>query len=279
MKNVKILRDKTGAGMVDCKKALDESSGDIEKAVEILRKKGMAKAAKTSERQAGEGVILVDINGEGNEGYILEMNSETDFVARNEQFRGLADLVLKIMEIKKPKNKEELLQIKISDYSASLLGNTPLNIEETIGERLATLSGIIGEKLDIKRFAVLSSVGTVAGYAHVGGKIGVLVALDKSGQNELAYDVAMQIAATNPKYISPEEVLAEEINKEKEIYKAQLLKDGKPENMIDKIMSGKLAKFYEEVCLVKQEYVKDDKKKVQDILGGVKVERFIRYSL
>lgn len=279
MENIKILRDKTGAGMVDCKKALDEAGGDINEAVEILRKKGLAKAAKRSDREAGEGVILVDINKEGNEGYILEMNSETDFVARNEQFRGFADLALKIIETKKPKNKEELLQIKISDYMAGLSGNTPLNIEETIGERLATLSGIIGEKLDIKRFDILSSSGTVACYTHAGGKIGVLAALDKEGQSDIAYDIAMQIAATNPKYIYSSEVPADEIDREKEIYQAQLLKEGKPENMIDKIMPGKLAKFYEEVCLTKQEYIKDDGKKVENILNGIRVEKFIRYSL
>lgn len=279
MENIKILRDKTGAGLVDCKKALDEASGDLNQAVEILRKKGLAKAAKRSDRETREGVILVDINKEGNEGYILEMNSETDFVARNEQFRGLADLALKIVETKKPKSKEELLQIKISDYLVGLSGSTPLNIEETIGERLAALSGIIGEKLDIKCFNVLSSSGTVACYSHAGGKIGVLVALDRENQGDLAYDLAMQIAAANPKYIYPEDVPADEIEREKGIYQAQLLKEGKPENMIDKIMPGKLAKFYEEVCLVKQEYIKDDGKKVEDILNGVKVERFIRYSL
>jgi elongation factor Ts len=149
----------------------------------------------------------------------------------------------------------------------------------TIKDNLDSLSGIIGEKLDIKKYEIFSSAGTVAVYSHMGGRIGVLVALDKEGQSDIAYDVAMQIAAANPKYIYPEDVLEAELNKEKEIYREQLLKEGKPENMIDKIMQGKIAKFYEEVCLVKQEYIKDDKKKVQDILGGVKVEKFIRYSL
>ncbi|MDP2736819.1 MAG: translation elongation factor Ts [bacterium] len=265
MENIKILRDKTGAGMVDCKKALDESGGDINKAVEILRKKGIAKAAKRSDRQAGEGVIKVALSGDAKSGYIVEINAETDFVVRSEKFQEFVEKVTELIVKKQPKDLAELMALDIDGI--------------TVKDNLDSLSGIIGEKLDIKRYEMLTSAGTVAVYSHMGGRIGVLVALDKEGQSDIAYDVAMQIAAANPKYINSEDVLVEEINKEKEIYKAQLLKEGKPENMIDKIMPGKLAKFYEEVCLVKQEYIKDDKKKVQDILGGVKVERFIRYSL
>jgi len=265
MENIKILRDKTGAGMVDCKKALDESGGDINKAVEILRKKGIAKAAKRSDREAGEGVIKIAVSQDSKVGYIVEINAETDFVVRSEKFQEFADKVMQLIRGKQPKDLAELMSLNIG--------------ANTVKENLDSLSGVIGEKLDIKRYGMLSSAGTVAVYSHMGGKIGVLVALSKEGQSDIAYDIAMQIAAANPKYISPEDVLAEEINKEKEIYKAQLLKEGKPENMIDKITQGKLAKFYEEVCLLKQEYIKDDSKKVEDILGGVKVEKFIRYSL
>ena len=265
MENIKILRDKTGAGMVDCKKALDESGGDIDKAVEILRKKGIAKAAKRSDREAGEGLIKVALSGNANNGYIVEINAETDFVVRSEKFQEFVGKVMQLIIEKQPKDSAELMALNIGGG--------------TIKENLGSLSGIIGEKLDIKRYETLNSAGTVAAYSHMGGKIGVLVALDKEGQSDVAYDIAMQIAAANPKYISPEDVLADEINKEKEIYKAQLLKEGKPENMIGKIIQGKLAKFYEEVCLIKQEYIKDDSKKVEDILGGVKVEKFIRYSL
>jgi len=265
MENIKILRDKTGAGMVDCKKALDESGGDINKAVEILRKNGIAKAAKRSDRQAGEGVIKVALSGDAKTGCIVEINAETDFVVRSEKFQEFTEKIIKLIVKKQPKDLAELMALEIDGI--------------TVKDSLDSLSGIIGEKLDIKRYEMLASAGTVAVYSHMGGKIGVLVALDKEGQSDIAYDMAMQIAAANPKYISPEDVLPAELEKEKEIYKAQLLKEGKPENMIDKIMAGKLAKFYEEVCLVKQEYVKDDKKKVQDILGGVRVEKFIRYSL
>jgi len=265
MENIKILRDKTGAGMVDCKKALEEAGGDIDKAVEILRKKGIAKAAKRSDREAGEGVVKVALSGDAKTGYVVEINAETDFVVRSEKFQAFTEKVVQLIIEKQPKDLAELMSLSFDGG--------------TVKENLDSLSGVIGEKLDIKRYEMLKSAGTVAAYSHMAGRIGVLVALDKEGQSDIAYDVAMQIAAANPRYINTEDVAADELNKEKEIYKAQLLKEGKPENMIEKIMVGKLAKFYEEVCLVKQEYIKDDSKKIEDILGDVKVEKFIRYSL
>ncbi len=265
MEKLKLLRDKTGAGMVDCKKALEEAGGELDKAVEILRKKGIAKAAKRSDREAGEGVVKVALSGDAKTGFIVEINAETDFVTRNEKFQEFVEKVVKLVMEKKPKDLAEL---------------TALNLDgATVKETLDSLSGVIGEKLDIKRYDMLKSAGTVAAYSHMGGRIGVLAALGKEGQSDIAYDIAMQIAAVNPKYINPENVDAAELNKEKEIYREQLLKEGKPENMIEKIMAGKVAKFYEEVCLMKQEYIKDDSKKVEDILGGIKVEKFIRYSL
>jgi elongation factor Ts len=264
MSLIKNLRDKTGAGIGDCKKALDESGGDIEKAVEILRKKGIAKAAKRGEREACEGVILVDTNEAGNEGYILEINSETDFVARNEKFKKLAGEVLVVVKSQKPEDLSTLLSADMGDG--------------TVKENIDNLSGTIGEKLEIKRFAVLKGA-SVAAYSHMGGRIGVLVSLDKAGEKDLAGDLAMQVAAANPKYIKFEEVNEEEIAKEKEIYTEQLKKEGKPENMIANILKGKINKYFEEVCLIEQEYIKDDKKKVKDILGEAGVEKFIRYSL
>ena len=262
---LKLLREKSGAGMVDCKKALDEAGGDISKAVEILRKKGLAKAAKRSDREAGEGVVKAALAGDTKTGYIMEINAETDFVVRGEKFQELAEKVMRLIMEKRPQSLADLIALEINGA--------------TVKENLDGLSGVIGEKLAIKRYDILNSAGTVAAYAHIGGKIGVLVALAKEGQSDIAYDIAMQIAAANPKYIYQEDVPIDEINREKEIYQAQFLKEGKPENMIDKIMPGKLAKFYEEVCLIKQEYIKDDCKKVEDILGGVKIEKFIRYSL
>ncbi|MDD5032318.1 MAG: translation elongation factor Ts [Patescibacteria group bacterium] len=261
---IKSLRGKTGAGMVDCKKALEEAGGDIEKGGEILRKKGITKAAKRSEREACEGVVLVAANDAGTEGYILEMNSETDFVALNEKFQTLAKLIFDLIKDKKPAGTEELLSLNLDNG--------------TVKEDLDNLSGTIGEKLEIKGFAVLAGA-SVAAYSHANGRIGVLVSLDKAGENELAKEIAMQVAAVNPRYLSREQVPAEEIEKEKEIYRASLAKEGKPEPIIEKIIFGKLDKYFEEICLTEQEYIKDDKKKVKDILGEVKVEKFIRYSL
>jgi len=265
MEKLKILREKTGAGIGDCQAALTEVGGDIDKAVEILRKKGIAKAAKRSDRETREGVIKLAVSDDAKTGYIVEINAETDFVVRSEKFQAFAAKILDLIIAKQPEDLAELISLNFAG--------------STVKEDLDSLSGVIGEKLDVKRYDKLTSSGTVAVYSHSGGKIGVLAALNKEGQSDIAYDIAMQVAAANPKYIAPADVAAGEIAKEKEIYREQLLKEGKSENMIEKITAGKLEKFYEEVCLVKQEYIKDDKKQVEDILGGVKVEKFIRYSL
>jgi elongation factor Ts len=262
---IKELREKTGAGMTACKKALDETGGDMEKAVEYLRKQGIAKAAKRGDRETSEGIIKLAVSSDNKEAYIMKLVSETDFVARNEKFLTLADQVLELIKDKKPADLGELHSLAMDGV--------------TVKEVIDNLSGTIGEKMAVKDFAVLKSEGTVAAYSHLGGKIGVLVSLDKSEHEELAVDMAMQIAAANPRYLSPDEVPAGETDKEKEIYKEQLIKEGKPENIIEKIMEGKINKYFEEVCLLNQEYIKDDKKKVKDILGNVKVEKFVRYSL
>lgn len=262
--NIKLLREKCGAGMVDCKKALEEAQGDMKKAIEILRKKGIAKAAKRSDREAGEGIIMVAVNETGNEGYILEINSETDFVARNEKFTKLAETIFNLIKVNQPNNLEELSSLAVDNG--------------TVKESLDNLSGTIGEKIGLKRFAILSGA-CVAAYSHGSRRIGVLAALNKPGKDELAKDMAMQIAAANPKYLGLEEVPAQELEKEKEIYRASLAKEGKPEQIIKQIIAGKLDKYYEEVCLLEQKYIKDDKKRVKDVLGDSKIEGFIRYSL
>lgn len=264
MEQIKELRERTGAGMVDCKKALDETGGDLEKAIEVLRKKGIAKAAKRSERDASEGIIKVFVNEEKNEGCLIELNAETDFVARNEKFQQLADKILMVAAKNKPATAEDLLKMELDGS----------NVEEQI----SNLSGVIGEKLALGRVACISGQ-TVTAYSHLGGRIGVLVALNQAGKEDLATDVAMHIAAANPKYLDCSEVEASELEKEKEIYREQLLKEGKPEAMIENIMQGKVKKYYSEVCLLDQEYIKDDKKTVKDILGGVVLEKFVRYSL
>lgn len=264
MEFIKQLREMTGAGMVDCKKALDESANDLNKAVEILRKKGISKAAKRTDRETNEGVVKVAVNAEKTEGYILELDSETDFVSRNDKFQNFADAVLNLVKTQKPADLAALLALTLDGL--------------TVADSLANLSGTIGEKMTIKRFAVISG-GTVSAYSHLGGRLGVLVALDRAQEEALASDVAMQVAAANPKYLLPSEVDPAEMAKEKEIYKELLIKEGKPENMVDKIVEGKMGKFYSEVCLTEQEYIKDDKKKVKDILGGANILKFVRYAL
>lgn len=265
MNNIKLLREKCGAGMMDCKKALAEASGDITKAIEILRKQGITKAAKRSGRETSEGIIKLAISDAGNEGYIVEVNAETDFVVRNEKFQDFVNKVLTIIMQHKPRSLEDLLAFNMEDG--------------TVKDTLDNLSGTIGEKMEIKRFDILSTNGTMAKYSHMGGRIGVLVALDKPEEDELAYNMAMQVAAANPKYIKPEDIPAEETDKEKEIYRELMIREGKPENILDKIINGKINKYFEDVCLIKQEYIKDDTKKTEDILGDVKVEKFVRYSL
>lgn len=264
MELIKKLRAMTGAGMVDCQKALKEAENDLDKAVEILRKKGIAKAAKRTDRDTSEGVVKLMVNEAGNEAYILELNSETDFVARNAQFQDFADQVLAVIAAKRPAMLDELLALPLNDM--------------TVGDALSNLSGTIGEKMTINRFAILSGE-TVAAYSHLGGKIGVLVALDKPNMTEIATDVAMQIAASNPKYLKPEDVPVEEMDREKAIYREQLIKEGKPEAMVDKIVEGKMGKYYSEVCLIEQEFIKEDKKKVKEILAGANILGYIRYSL
>ena len=264
MEIIKQLREMTGAGMVDCKKALDEAEGDLNKAVEILRKKGIAKAAKRTDRETNEGIVMISVNDDATEGYMVEVNSETDFVSRNEKFQDFTKQILEVIKTAKPAVLDELLAAPFSD--------------NTLKESLETLSGVIGEKLAIKRLAIVEGQSVTA-YSHLGGRIGVLVAFDKKVDQGVADDIAMQVAAANPKYLVSSEVPSEELEKEKEIYRVLLLKEGKPEAMIEKILEGKTAKYYSEVCLTEQEYIKDDKKKVKDILGDASITKFVRFSL
>jgi len=266
MEEIKKLREKTGAGIVDCRNALAEAGGDIEKAAEILRKKGIAKAAKRSDREAKEGIVRVGVDNSAGNGWIIEFNSETDFVARNEKFRNFTDEIFALAKTSNIASLDELLAAKTASGAS-------------VKEALDVLSGTIGEKLDIKRMEKVSSAGTVAAYSHMDGRIGVLVALNAEDKEELAREVAMQVAASNPVCISRDQIPAESLEKEKEIYREQLKKENKPENMIEKILEGKLNKYYEEVCLVDQEYIKDDKKKVKDVLGDAVVEKMVRFAL
>jgi elongation factor Ts len=264
MELIKKLREISGAGMMDCKKALEEAGNDCDKALELLRKKGIAKAAKREGHEATEGVVELGVNEAGDEGYMVEVNSETDFVSRNEKFRNLSKQILEVIKANKPADLEALLALPMGD--------------STVKETVDSLSGTIGEKLSIKQFAIINGA-SVAGYSHMGGTMGVLLALDVVGKTDLAMDMAMQAAATNPLYITPAEVPMAEIDKEKEIEREILTKAGKPANMIEKILEGKVAKYFEANCLVKQEYIKDDNKKVEQVLNGANITALKRFSL
>ncbi|MEI6378611.1 MAG: translation elongation factor Ts [Candidatus Falkowbacteria bacterium] len=266
MEEIKLLRQRTGAGMVDCKKALDEAAGDIEKAIEILRKKGIAKAAKREARETREGLVKFVVSADGHQAVMVEFNAETDFVVRNDSFQKFIADVMDLAAMHWPKNIDQLLELPMAD------GNS-------IKSNLEVMSGVIGEKLAVSRMEYLSTNGSIGGYSHAGGKIGALVALDAADAGDLARDIAMQVAAANPRYLNPADVDAAEIETEKSVYAELLKKEGKPEAMLEKIMEGKLVKFYEGICLTKQEYIKDDKLKVEQLLGGKQIEKFIRFSL
>lgn len=249
------LRQKTGAGMMDCKKALTEADGDIQKAIEILRKKGAAVAAKRAEKSANEGLILTKVSDDRKSGVIAEINCETDFVAKSEDFQQLANKVVETLAANKPQNVEELLS-----------GSTETN------NHLQDVMGKVGEKIEISRFAVEEAEsGIIVDYVHLGSKLGVLVKFEnvEKAQEELyviGKDIAMQIAAMKPICTHRDEVPMDLIDKELEIYKEISRKEGKPENILDKIAQGKLNKYYQENCLTEQAFIKDNSKSVGDLI-------------
>ena len=251
---VKDLREKTGAGMMDCKKVLTETDGDMEKAIELLRERGIAKAAKKSGRVAAEGLVEAYVAEDGKTGAIVEVNSETDFVGKNEEFKNFVMSVAKQIVEKKPANVEDLL----AQESMEVAGKT---VQEVLVEKIAT----IGENINIRRFARFEAEGLVEKYIHGDGKIAVLVNM-KKGNKEVAKDICMQIAAARPEYVRKEEVPEERVSKEMEILKAQTMNEGKPEAIAEKIVQGRIGKFYEEICLVDQAFVKDPNKKVSQLL-------------
>jgi len=251
---VKALREKTGAGMMDCKKALVEAEGNEEKAVEILRKKGLAKAAKKANRNAAEGRVEIYISDDYKNGSIVEVNCETDFVAKTDEFIEFVQKTVKLVS-----------ENDINDIES--LNKAPFE-NSTFEEELKVKIAKIGENIVVRRIATIKAPknGVVNGYIHAGGKVGVLVAASCDSEKtadaikDTLRDIAMHIAAMKPLYLNPESVPADVIEKEKEIAKEQLLKEGKPENVIEKIIPGKIKKFFNEVCLTEQEYVKAEKK-------------------
>ena len=251
---VKELREKTGAGMMDCKKVLTETDGDMEKAIELLRERGIAKAAKKSGRVAAEGLVEAVVSEDGKSGAVIEVNSETDFVAKNEEFKTFVENVANQVLKTNPKDVEELLA-------------QPAMFEEgkTVQEALVGKIATIGENLSIRRFARFESEGLVEKYIHGDGKIAVLVNM-KKGDSTDAKDICMQIAAARPEYVRREEVPEERVAKEMEILKVQTMNEGKPEAIAEKIVQGRIGKFYEEICLVDQVFVKDSSMKVSELL-------------
>ncbi|MDM5920273.1 translation elongation factor Ts [Staphylococcus aureus] len=267
-KLVKELRKKTGAGMMDCKKALTETDGDIDKAIDYLREKGIAKAAKKADRIAAEG--LVHVETKGNDAVIVEINSETDFVARNEGFQEL------VKEI-----ANQVLDTKAETVEA--LMETTLPNGKSVDERIKEAISTIGEKLSVRRFAIRTKTDNDAfgAYLHMGGRIGVLTVVEGSTDEEAARDVAMHIAAINPKYVSSEQVSEEEINHEREVLKQQALNEGKPENIVEKMVEGRLRKYLQEICAVDQDFVKNPDVTVEAFLKtkGGKLVDFLRYEV
>ena len=260
---VKELREITGAGMMDCKKALVECEGDKDKAIDYLREKGIAKAAKKAGRIASEGVVAAA--SDGKTACIVEINSETDFVAKNENFLALVKKIAEHIVACKPADMDAL-------NASQMDGKT---VAEVMTEAVAS----IGEKLSLRRFEVYTTEdGQLATYIHMGGKIGVIVELS-GGDATLGKDVAMQIAAAKPQCIGRDDVDQEALAHEREVLRKQALEEGKPEKIVEKMVDGRINKYYKEVCLVEQEFVKDSDKTIKDILAGVEVRRFVRFEM
>ena len=276
-KDVKELRDRTGVGMMDCKKALVAADGDMEKAIEVLREKGLAVAAKKAGRIAAEGMVTAIVDREKKVGVLLEVNAETDFVAKNEKFQNFVNGVAKTILEQNPADVDALMNMNYDGTDA------------TVDATLKDLILVIGENMKIRRFTRLE--GDCVSYVHGGGKIGVLVKFDTDlagteGFEECGKDVAMQIAAAAAQYMNKEDVPEDVVAKEKEILTAQAMNEGKPQNIAEKMVMGRINKFYKEVCLSEQPFIKDDKmsvgKYVADCakkLGGtIKMVSFVRFE-
>jgi elongation factor Ts len=271
--SVKELREKTGAGMMDCQRALQEAGGDMEEAIKLLRKKGLAAAAKKAGRTAKDGRVAIAVTEDNRRGGMVELNCETDFVARTEQYQAFAQA---LAEQAAADGVGDVEKVKAARY----IGD-PLH---TVAEVISTQISTIGENILLSRVGFLGAgEGTQIGsYLHMGGKIGVLVPISASADGETVKDVAMQIAAAEPRWVSPADVPADAVNEEREIARAQAASSGKPAQVIEKIAEGKVGKFYEQVCLLEQPFVKDPAKKVSAVLaerGGVAVGGFLRFRL
>jgi len=262
---VKELRERTGAGMMDCKKALVEAGGELDQAVELLRKAGQAKADKKASRVAAEGQVLVRGDTSAGRHVVIEINSETDFVAKDENFAGFAERVADAALASAPAGVKELMALEVDG--------------ETLEAARQALVAKVGENIAVRRFELLQSDRTVGAYSHM-GRIGVLVEL-AGGDEDLARDLAMQVAAISPRFVSPEDIPEEELAKEREILAAQALREGKPEEIVKKMVEGRLRKHLDEVTLTGQPFVKDPDQRVRDLLASAdaSVIRFLRYEV
>ncbi|MFW5984749.1 MAG: translation elongation factor Ts [Halanaerobiaceae bacterium] len=273
MEDIKELRARTSAGVMDCKKALTEKDGDVDAAVEYLREKGMSEADDKAGRVAAEGKVNVVINDDKTEGMIVEVNSETDFVAKNDRFKDLVDKI-----------SQHIMQSEINELDALLSEDWYLDQDKDVDSVIREAIAEIGENINLRRFQKISTDGYLQGYIHLNGKIGVLVELageDIEDNLRIAKDLAMHIAASSPEYIDRDQVSKEAIKKEKKIYKEQMLNEGKPEHIIDNIVKGKMEKYYTQVCLLEQPFVRDEDVSVGELLEDVdiSVKDFVRYEL
>lgn len=275
--DVKQLREQTGCGMMDCKKALTETNGDAKKALDILREKGLAAAAKKAGRITAEGLVVARIDPAKKIGVVLEVNAETDFVAKNDQFVAFVDAVAETILAHKPADVETLLTLPCS--------GSDVTVAQALQDKILT----IGENLNIRRFECLE--GELGGYVHGGGRIAVLVQFDtdvadKPGFEQCAKDVAVQVTASDPRYLNRESVPADEVAKEKEILTAQAINEGKPAAIAEKIVVGRIDKYFKEICLLEQEFFKDTDLTMQQYLdqvakelgGNIKPGCFLRFE-
>ena len=271
-KDVMELREKSGAGMLDCKKALTDADGNMEKAAELLRERGIAKAVKKEGRIAAEGAVGAYVCEKCGAGVLLEINCESDFVSRGDKFHEIVNAVAKVVAENKPADVEALNACKLDGA--------------TVKDYITNMTAVIGEKISIRRFAIYETKGKIETYIHMGGKVGVMVdAVDfKAGSEETLHDVALQIAASNPSYLVPADIPSEVLAKEKEIMLVQMQNDEKNKNkpvaILEKIIDGKMGKYYSENCLMEQAFVKDDSQKVSQIIGDkFKVVKFTRFEM
>ena len=271
-KDVMTLREKSGAGMLECKKALTDADGDMEKAAELLRERGIAKAVKKEGRIAAEGAVGAYVCTKCGVGVLVEVNCESDFVSRGDKFHEIVDGVAKVIAENKPADVEALGACKIGGG--------------TVKDYITSQTAVLGEKISIRRFAVYETSGKIETYIHMGGKVGVMVeACDfNAGAEEILHDVALQIAAAKPSYVNSAEVPADVLEKEKEIMLVQMQNDpknaNKPKEILEKIVAGKMGKFYQDNCLLDQAYVKDDSQKISQVIGNkFKVTKFVRFEM